>query len=165
MSEETLNVFIDGAVKYFQHASIEDVKVGTRYLNENTEPAAFDYTGIIGVSGFKKGCVYFSAPSVLLKHLLLSMGEKDTKEEHLIDLVGEVANTISGNARSSFGKDFMISVPLVIQGAPNSIHLPADLRSYVIPVYWKAYSAFVVICFEQAGAVHLSQKTKHIGIQ
>ena len=84
MSEETLNVFIDGAVKYFQHASIEDVKVGTRYLNENTEPAAFDYTGIIGVSGFKKGCVYFSAPSVLLKHLLLSMGEKDTKEEHRI---------------------------------------------------------------------------------
>lgn len=148
MSEETLKVFIDGAVRYFQHASENEVKVGTPYLTRNTEPAAFDFTGIIGVSGPMKGCVYFSAPSVLLKHLLFSLGEKDTSEDNLIDLVGEVANTISGNARSTFGKDFMISVPLVIQGAPNHIHLPKDLRSYVIPVYWKAYSAVVVICFE-----------------
>ena len=52
-------------------------------------------------------------------------------EELLVDLVGEVANTISGNARYVFGKDFMISVPVVIEGAPSSIHLPKDLRSYV----------------------------------
>ena len=148
MSEEILQVFIDGALRYFQHTSDKDVKVGTPYLVNNTEPMAFDFTGIIGVSGPMKGCVYFSAPRVLLKHLLLSIGEKDTKQENLTDLVGEVANTIAGNARSAFGKDFMISVPLVIQGAPDNIHLPKELRSYVIPVYWKAYSAVVVICFE-----------------
>jgi chemotaxis protein CheX len=95
-----------------------------------------------------KGCVYFTAPLMLLKHLLLSMGESDTREEHIVDLVGEVANTISGNARSEFGKDFMISVPLVIEGAPSNIHLPKELRSYVIPVYWKSYSAAIVLCFE-----------------
>lgn len=149
MSEKILQTFIDGAIRYFQHTSDKDVTVGTPYLVNNANPAAFDYTGVIGVSGPMKGCVYFTAPKVLLKHLLLSIGEKDTSVEHIVDVVGEVANTISGNARSEFGKEFMISVPVVVDGAPSGIHLPKDMRSYVIPVYWKAYSAAVVICFEQ----------------
>jgi len=148
MSEAKLQVFIDGAIRYFQHTSDKDVKVGTPYLVNNSEPAAFDYTGVIGISGPRKGCVYFTAPGVLLKHLLLSIGEQEVTQENIIDLVGEVANTISGNARSEYGKEFMISVPVVIQGAPGQIHLPESLRSYVIPVYWKAYSAAIVICIE-----------------
>lgn len=149
MSEETLQVFIDGVVRFFEHTNDKNVKVGTPYLVENQKPAAYDVTGIIGVSGPYRGCVYFTAPRILLKHLLLSIGETDTSNEYLFDLVGEVANTISGNARSTFGHDFMISVPAMIEGAPNQIHLPHNLRSYVIPVYWKAYHAAVVICLEE----------------
>jgi len=148
MPQETLQVFIDGVVRYFHHTNDRDVKVGTPYLAENNNPAAYDVTGIIGISGPYRGCVYFTAPRILLKHLLLSIGELDTSNEHIFDLVGEVANTISGNARSSFGHEFMISVPVMIEGAPNQIHLPEQLRSYVIPVYWKAYHAAVVICLE-----------------
>jgi chemotaxis protein CheX len=149
MSEETLQVFIDGVVRFFEHTNDKNVKVGTPYLVENQSPAAYDVTGIIGVSGPYRGCVYFTAPRILLKHLLLSIGETDTSNEYLFDLVGEVANTISGNARSTFGHEFMISVPAMIEGAPNQIHLPRNLRSYVIPVYWKAYHAAVVICLEE----------------
>ncbi len=149
MSQETLQVFIDGVVRFFEHTNDKNVKVGTPYLVENQKPAAYDVTGIIGVSGPYRGCVYFTAPRILLKHLLLSIGETDTSNEYLFDLVGEVANTISGNARSTFGHDFMISVPAMIEGAPNQIHLPQNLRSYVIPVYWKAYHAAVVICLEE----------------
>lgn len=148
MSEATLQVFIDGVVRFFEHTSDKNVKVGTPYLVENQKPAAYDVTGIIGISGPYRGCVYFTAPRILLKHLLLSIGETDTSNEYLLDLVGEVANTISGNARSSFGHEFMISVPAMIEGAPDQIHLPKNLRSYVIPVYWKAYHAAVVICLE-----------------
>jgi len=148
MSEQTLQVFIDGVVRYFQHTNDKEVKVGTPYLVENHKPAAFDVTGIIGISGPQRGCVYFTAPRILLKHLLLSIGEADTSSEHIFDLVGEVANTISGNARSSFGHEFMISVPVMIEGAPGQIHLPPQMRSYVIPIYWKSYHAAVVICLE-----------------
>lgn len=148
MFEETLKVFIDGVVNYFQHTSDKDVKVGTPYLENNSQPTAFDYTGIIGISGPHNGTVYFTAPKILMKHLLLSIGEKDTCQDNMLDLVGEVANTISGNARTEFGRDFMISVPVMIEGAPSKIHLPEHLRSYVIPVYWKAYSAAVVICLD-----------------
>ncbi len=148
MSEQTLQVFIDGVLNYFKQTSDKEVKVGSPYLIENNSPAAFDFTGIIGVSGPYRGTVYFTAPKALLTHLLLSIGERDTSMENILDLVGEVANTISGNARSAFGQEFLISVPVVVEGAPNKIHLPKNLRSYVIPVYWKAYSAAVVICLE-----------------
>ena len=142
----TLQVFIDGVVRYFDHINNSSVKIGTPYLEESNKSTAFDVTGIIGVTGPYRGCVYFTAPRILLKHLLLQMGEQDTSAENLFDLVGEVANTISGNARSEFGKEFNISVPVVIEGAPSNIYLPNSQRAYVIPIYWKTYSAAVVIC-------------------
>lgn len=129
MSEQTLQVFIDGVVRFFEHTNDKNVKVGTPYLVENETPAAYDVTGIIGISGPYRGCVYFTAPRILLKHLLLSIGETETSNEYLFDLVGEVANTISGNARSTFGHEFMISVPAMIEGAPDHIHLPKNMRS------------------------------------
>lgn len=148
MSEQNLQVFIDGVVRYFNLTTDNDLQVGTPYLAENAQPAAMDYTGIIGISGNNKGCVYFTAPRVMLKHLILSLGEADTRESNMTDLVGEVANTISGNARKELGKDFMISVPVVVSGAPSNIHLPEELRSYVIPITWRSYQAAVVICLQ-----------------
>lgn len=146
MSETTLQVFIDGVVRYFEHTSDREVKVGTPYLVSNREPVSMDYTGIIGISGPTRGCIYFTAPSILLKHLLLSIGETETGTSYMMDLVGEVANTISGNARKELGKDFMISVPQVIEGRPSAVHLPHKKRSYVIPINWKSYTAAVAIC-------------------
>ncbi|MBX2858494.1 MAG: chemotaxis protein CheX [Cellvibrionaceae bacterium] len=148
MTEDVLQVFIDGVVRFFQHTDDDSVKVGTPYLSENSNPEAFDVTGIIGISGPYRGCVYFTAPKIFVKHLLLSMGEQDTRKEYIADLVGEVANTISGNARKAFGHEFMISVPVIVEGAPNSINLPKHLLSYVIPIYWKTYHSAVVICLE-----------------
>lgn len=149
MPEEKLQVFIDGVVRFFAHTSDKEVEVGTPYLAEKDKPVAMDMTGIIGISGPNKGCVYFSAPKILLKHLLLSIGEPDTSESNLIDLIGEVANTIAGNARSSLGKDFMISVPVVVEGQPSAIHLPRASRAYIIPIVWKSYTAAVAICLEE----------------
>ena len=148
MSEQNLQVFIDGVVRYFSLTMNNDLQVGTPYLADNTQPAAMDYTGIIGISGSNKGCVYFTAPRVMLKHLILSLGIGDTSETNMTDLVGEVANTVSGNARKELGKDFMISVPVVVSGAPSNIHLPLELRSYVIPITWRSYQAAVVICLQ-----------------
>lgn len=148
MTEPQLQVFIDAVIDYFAHTSDKQVSVGTPYLAENARPEASDYTGIIGISGPSRGCVYFTAPGILLKHLLLSLGENDTSTSNMVDLIGEVANTISGNARREFGKEFMISVPVVVEGAPSSIHLPEELRSYVIPFTWKSYHGAVVICLQ-----------------
>jgi hypothetical protein len=57
----------------------------------------------ITLSASFRGCVYFSAPRLLVRGLLIQLQEPDTCEDNLPDTVGEVANTISGNARRHFG--------------------------------------------------------------
>lgn len=147
MKEERIQVFIDGVNRYFNQVNKLDIDIGTPYLLENTAPKAHDFTGIIGISGGRyKGCVYFTAPKILLRHLLLSIGEEDNSEENMLDLVGEIANTISGNARTEYGTEFMISVPLVVTGAPDEIYLPRESRSYIIPLVYKSYHAEIVVC-------------------
>jgi chemotaxis protein CheX len=148
MDEKDLQVFIDGTMHYFQHCSKESAVVGTPYLLDTSNTICYDYTGIIGISGKRKGCVYFTAPSIMLIHLLTSMGEPDISSENCCDVVGEVANTISGNARKSFGQEFMISVPIVIGGEPERIKLPKDIRSFVIPMTWRQNNAALVISLE-----------------
>lgn len=149
MKEKRIQVFIDGVNRYFNDVNRFEVEVGTPYLVENKNPKAHDYTGIIGISGGRyKGCVYFSSPRALLSNLLLSMRE-DASEENILDIIGEIANTISGNARTEYGEDFMISVPIVIKGMPDDIYLPPSARSYVIPIKYKKYAAAIVVCLTE----------------
>ena len=148
MNANDLKVFIDGATNYFSQMSNRPAVVQTPYLEEKNVAITHEFTGIIGVSGKKKGCVYFTAPISLLKHLLLTIGELDTSKDALSDLVGEVANTIAGNARSYFGSEFMISVPIVVNGNTERIKLPENHRSYVIPVIWRNHEAAVVVSLE-----------------
>lgn len=148
MNQSDLQVFIDATVNYFKQASDVTATVEAPYLKNVTETIAYQYTGIIGISGKKRGCVYFTAPSVLVKHLLMSIGETDTSKDTVCDLVGEVANTIAGNARKYFGPEFMISVPVVVDGQPERIKLPPNSRAFIIPVIWRLYESRIVICLE-----------------
>lgn len=146
MREEDLQVFLSGVQKYFsQLMSVDEIDIGTPYLVDNTIPSAKDFTGVITISGPKVGIVYFTAPRELLERLLILMGETQINDAMFSDLVGEVANTISGNARSEFGEKFEISVPIVLRGAPDEIMLPRKNRSFVIPITWQKRSAFIVI--------------------
>ena len=151
MNEESLQVFLEAAQKYFtQLMNPEELNIGTPYLVENAIPSAKDFTGVIAITGQKTGIVYFTAPSKLLQHLLQQMGETEIDEHMFSDLVGEVANTIAGNARSEFGEKFEISVPIVLRGAPDEIMLPRKDRSFVIPLTWKKLSAFIVISLRKS---------------
>ena len=77
----------------------------------------------------------------------MRMQETDTSDENIMDLVGEVANTISGNARRDFGKNFVISVPQVIAHHADRV-APPHQRSFVIPINWRTHSAKLVVCLE-----------------
>ena len=148
MDETGLQVFIDGVKQYFTTMTELQAEVGTPFIVSNRKPVVKGYSGVIGVSGARKGSVYFTAPPILLKHLLMSHGENDVSDENICDMVGEVANTISGNARKEFGREFMISVPVVVVGDKDQIVMPRDLRSFVIPITWRNYEAALITCFE-----------------
>lgn len=143
--EKQFQVFIDSVANYFRQLQDEDIVISTPYLNENHTPIVSDYTGVIGITGNNKGLVYFTAPKPLLEKMLTVMQESDNGEDNLVDLVGEVANTVAGNARSHFGPDFNISVPFVFRGQPESINIPKDRYSFVIPLEWKGQMAAIVI--------------------
>lgn len=141
MKEENLRVFLNSIVRFFSHTNDPRVVVGSPYLLDNINDAHADYTGLISISGQYQGVCYFSAPSVLLRHLILSVGETDTSDTMMRDAVGEVANTLSGNARKEFGKGFNISAPHVTRGLPEIEEQAEGSRIYAIPINWKSYKA------------------------
>lgn len=140
MKETQLKVFIEGIVNYFHHTSEPLVAVGCPYLINSLDEISSDYTGSISISGTYEGACYFTAPSALVRHLILSFGEADTSESMIADTVGEVVNTLSGNARQKLGGGFNISTPTVSKGAPSDGD-HGKVRIYAIPISWKSYKA------------------------
>src|SRR6267143_2311282 len=133
IKEAEIRTFIEGATNYFEISAQQSATVGSPYLVTDGNPGAYEYPGVIGISGARKGIVYFTAPRGMLTVLLMRMQEPDTSDENIKDLVGEVAHTISGTASRDFGKNFVISVPVVIAHDPNKVTAP-HARSYVIPI-------------------------------
>ena len=148
MKEQKLQTFLDIISNYFNQFGSEEIVIDTPYLLEGKQPKVLDYTGVIGISGTQKGVVYFSATRELLSSILHKMGETDTSENIYIDLAGEVANTVAGNARTEFGSEFHISVPFVFKGSPQSIVLPNDERSFIIPITWLSQVGEIVVCLQ-----------------
>ena len=81
-------------------------------------------------------------------HVQVEPLETDFSDSTLCDLVGEVANTISGNARRDFGREFVISVPSVLTGDEVEVPMTRDLRPYVIPINWRSHSAKLVVALK-----------------
>lgn len=148
MKEKQLNAFIEIVQHYFDQFGQEGLVIETPYLLENDLPQLHDYTGVIGISGAKRGVVYVTASKALLNGVLQEIGEPEQHEANMIDLVGEIANTVAGNARTEFGSDFHISIPFVFKGAPQSVILPKNQRSFIIPIIWQSQVGEIVICFQ-----------------
>lgn len=147
MQERDVQVFVEGTRSYFKEITGVAPDIGLPYIKGNEE-AILDYTGAIGISGERKGCVYFSTNRAMLAEMVkIVAGTDDDSEESLRDMAGEIANTISGNARRSFGSNFMISVPIVIVGSPT-IDLPTRIPTYVIPLTWQGQKSYIVVGIE-----------------
>lgn len=144
LREEEIRVFIDAVRHYFVQLTSQPALVRASYLAANEVPY-FAYTGLITLSGQFRGCVYVSAEAGMLRALLKEMREPDTSEENLLDTIGELANTIAGNARRHFGSGLEISVPITIKGVSDQIRAYTRLRPLVILVQWLSYEIAVVV--------------------
>lgn len=145
--EDDLQAFIDGVAHYFSHVTGHEAEVGTPYLRTSDNPV-LEFTGMIGVSGARKGFVYFTADRSLLENILDAHGEEDFSDDNLADMVGEVANTISGNVRRTYGANFLISVPLILTGGSDKVTFPKNVSTYIIPISWKQFEPRLLVCFE-----------------
>jgi chemotaxis protein CheX len=147
VEEKNLKVFIDSTIRCFHKLTGESADIEPPYI-KGKDAAISHYTGIIGISGKQKGAVYFSATLELLMEFLTAMGEPNPNPELSLDTVGEIANVIAGNARREFGSEFMISVPVVVQGKEVSIALPTRVATFVIPIRWRKKTSLLVVGLE-----------------
>lgn len=153
--ESTCQLFIAAVHKYFDHLGkvskqpVEKSETGVPYVKDKDSIALKDFTGMIGISGNRKGFVYISGEQSLYKDLIkIFLLNDNPSTDQIADMAGEVSNVISGNVRESYGNDFMISVPIVFTGKPGHIKFPEDVPVFVIPISWKQHEAFVVIGLE-----------------
>jgi chemotaxis protein CheX len=152
IDENDLRSFLDAINAFFFQITREKVEIESAYLVEaGLSAPTFDLTSYISLSGNFSGRIYFSAPRALVSHLLLLMGETNRKEEHLLDAVGEIANTLSGNVRKHFGETMEISVPVTQATDADWLKKFVSPRSYAILVKWKQYRASVVVDIQRAG--------------
>ncbi len=144
MKNEDIQAFIAGIRRYFE--SLDEghlVVIEPPFWRDHPEPL-LEYTGVIRISGRARGLVCFTANSPLLRLILSLLDEPEMGEAAKRDLVGEIANTLSGNAREQFGSDFRISVPFAATGTDQ--FAKRRQRSYVIPVNWREQTAYLLVC-------------------
>jgi chemotaxis protein CheX len=149
ISETDARVFVDSVTNYFSLLTGEPAVIRSAYL-ANAELPRFDYTGLIAFSGQFKGSVYFSASSMMAAKLLLAMRETDTSNTNLLDIVGEVANTIAGNARKYYGAGLEISTPLTSFGHAEKANSPLRARPFAIDLQWQYCEGVVLVDLEVA---------------
>ncbi len=148
LTDAEIRTFVEGATHYFEVSARQPAAVGSPYLVTDGPPAVHEYTSVIGVSGRRRGAVCFTAPRSMLMVLLMRMNETDTSDANMRDLIGEVANTISGNARRDFGRDFVISVPSVVDSPDGKFTASTAARPFVIPINWRSHSAKLIVWLE-----------------
>jgi chemotaxis protein CheX len=148
MNDQDIQVFISTARRYF--ASLEErpsLVIEPPFVREKLGPF-LEYTGIIGVSGRYRGVVCFTATGKMLGEILGLLKETRTDEAAKKDLVGEIANTLSGNAREELGSEFRISVPTVAVGSETSLGQRNGSRNYAIPLNWHSETAYLLVALE-----------------
>ena len=149
MESEKLQIFVDGTVKYFSKFGGASARVGSPFLISSMNDHFQKYTSFISISGRDTGAVFFSSSDELLTRLLNTLNVSNVSEENLIDLAGEIANTISGNARELLGHEFIISTPIVLSGSHDSVvHMTETPQIYVIPIIWHNHNASLIISLD-----------------
>lgn len=149
MNDDDLKVFIRGTEHFFAKQTGVPVEMGTPYLKTADERAVRDFSAVIGVLGTQRGCVYFSAERAMAEELVRQIGEEERSDEILADYVGEVANTIAGNARETLGSGFMISVPVVFYGPNHEVRFPPDIPAFIIPIVWNGFKSSLILCLKE----------------
>jgi chemotaxis protein CheX len=148
MTENDLKILIKVVTNYFSSISDSPAKMGMPYIKREGDPV-YDYTGIIGVSGSRRGGVVFTAGKELLSAFgECILGESALDEDSLFDLVGEMTNTIAGNMRETFGPTFLISVPIVLKGKIDDISMRLKPPVFSIPIEWKGCPSLLSVGLE-----------------
>jgi chemotaxis protein CheX len=144
LDEKELKLFVDSVRNYFKVTTEETPNVTSAYLATD-EIEHHEYNGIVHFAGSYSGRVLVSMPSQLLRRLLAVQGETTLSESNMLDAVGEITNTLAGNARKLFGQNLEISVPTKFVGSPAAQGDRVRKLPYAITLRWARMPALVCV--------------------
>lgn len=151
LNPDDIEIFSEAISTFFKFMTDKPAQVRTAYLLDQPEPIVWDdFNGAIRVSGGFRGTVTFSAPRDLLFEVLKGMGEKQQTTEHFLDVVGEIANMMSGRARRHFGEALDIAPPVSCERESTRIAKAAEGPAYAIPLTWGKHEAHLVVHLDLA---------------
>jgi chemotaxis protein CheX len=141
-----IEIFSEAISTFFDRMTHSPAQVRTAYLLDQPEPILWnDYNGAIKVAGGFRGTITFSSPRGLLNEILVAMGEVHQSKAHFLDVVGEIANMLSGQARRHFGEALDIAPPIACERDGARIPRTAQGQAYAIPLTWGRYEADLVV--------------------
>jgi chemotaxis protein CheX len=146
LTADELKMFVESVREYFRVVTRQEPQITSAFLATG-ELQGHDYNGIVSFSGCFNGHVLVSMPGQLLRELLLLQGETDLSQGNLLDAVGEIANTLGGNARKTLGPSLQISVPVKLHGS-GGIQARVRKHPYAITLKWNHQPA--VVCIDLA---------------
>ncbi len=147
LDEGDLKLFVDSVRNYFRVTTTHEPQITSAFLGTG-DIECHEFNGIVTFSGSYNGQVMVSMPSRPLRELLLLQRETDLSDTNLLDAVGEIANTLAGNARKTLGSGLNISVPVRLQGA-TGVKARVRRHPYVIALRWNNQPALVCVDMER----------------
>ncbi|MCL2155069.1 MAG: chemotaxis protein CheX [Leptospirales bacterium] len=126
INAEYINPFLEAATVVFKSILKVDLRRGKLIIKENPIPS-MDIAIIIGITGVITGEIVYSMSFPMVEKiaeiLIPGLTEEQIKSEYK-DIVGELANMITGNAMNLFassGNFIDITTPTVIEGKDFNI--------------------------------------------
>jgi chemotaxis protein CheX len=148
MVARELLVLIRGLEYFLEQALSESAQIGVPYLTDARSKPGDGCTGVIEVSGRRRGRVYFTASRGLLSVLLMRRGEAELSQQNMSALVAEITNMISNNAHRELGGDFLTSVRPVTAEEPDLASGSPSTRLVLVPVYVRNHEAQLRIALQ-----------------
>lgn len=128
INAEFVNPFLEAASAVFKSILDVDLRRGKLVIKESPLPS-LDVAIIIGITGGVTGEVVYSMGYNMVQKiaqvLVPGLTEKQIQEEYK-DIIGELANMITGNAMNLFattGKRINMTTPTVVEGKDFTITL------------------------------------------
>ncbi len=133
-----VNPFLEGTIDVFETMVGVQVNAGKPYLKKMYNLARGDISGIIGLTGDKKGTFSLSFSKRCILKVVSNVLDVQVNyiDIQVRDMVGELTNIIGGNGRgklSEKGYNLQASVPTTIVGEHHYIEHGAGVPCIVIP--------------------------------
>lgn len=131
-----------------------DSKPGKPFLKpEEDKKAPGDISAVIELSGESKGSIgiSFTKECVLLAAEKMFGQKYETLHEDIIDMVGEIVNMVSGEARRELAKlgfHFSAGIPVTLKGENHDLTHFVQAKVIVIPFQTQGGNYFIEASFD-----------------